>query len=295
MPLAFEPISLDQQDAYRQRLVACGQVCSDYSFINLWGWAEVYGLQWAWDPDLVWIRQSIPEPVAWAPVGPWDSVDWTQRLNAARPSGSPLRLIRVPEVLADLWRADPSTQASITEARGHWDYLYDAKALIELAGNRYHSKKNLVNQFQRSYRPAYEPLGRHTVAEALAMQTDWCTWRDCEAVDTLAAENQAIAKILNRWEALEGICGGFLRVADRIVGYTVAERLTPDTLLIHFEKGNPDYKGVYQAINQAFLARNADGVRWVNREQDLDNEGLRRAKLSYHPETFARKFDVTIS
>ena len=80
-----------------------------------------------------------------------------------------------------------------------------------------------------------------------------------------------------------------------MVAYTVAERLTRDTLLIHFEKGNPEYKGVYQAVNQMFLANLTDEFIIVHREQDLDDEGLRKAKLSYNPMDFLRKYKVTIS
>ena len=80
-----------------------------------------------------------------------------------------------------------------------------------------------------------------------------------------------------------------------MVAYTVAERLDKDTLLIHFEKGNPEYKGVYQAINQMFLANLTDEFTIVNREQDLGDEGLRKAKLSYNPFNFLRKYKVSIS
>jgi uncharacterized protein len=293
MPLVFEPLSLSRQHAYRQHLGNCRQIASDYSFVNLWGWAEAYGLQWAWDQDLVWIRQSLPAPAFWAPVGPWQAVDWRRLLPSIRPPGG--RLIRVPETLVEIWRGAGGNRVEVLEARGHWDYLYNSEAMIALAGNRYHKKKNLVRQFHRSYNAAYETLGPDSVAEALALQNDWCTWRDCEAVDTLAAENEAIAKVFADWNALEGIRGGLLRVDGRLVAYTVAEHLTPDTLLIHFEKGNPDFKGVYQAINQAFLAHNADeAIHRVNREQDLDDEGLRRAKLSYHPEAFIKKFEVLL-
>lgn len=293
MVLQFEPLSLQRQNAYRQRLAACSQIASDYSFINLWGWAGAYGLQWAWDDDLVWIRQSRPQERFWAPVGPWQTVDWRGVFQALTPPGG--RLIRVPEPLLQIWQNGSSGRIEALEARGQWDYLYDVKEMIALAGNRYHKKKNLVRQFQRSYDAAYQPLGPDSVAEALALQNDWCTWRDCEAVDTLAAENEAIARVLGDWSALEGICGGLLRVEGRLVAYTVAERLAADTLLIHFEKGNPEFKGVYQAINQAFLAHNADeAIHRVNREQDLDDEGLRRAKLSYHPEAFVKKFEVVV-
>lgn len=293
MPFTFEPLSLKHQDAYRRRLAACSQIASDYSFINLWGWAGAYGLQWAWDQDLVWIRQDRPQPALWAPVGPWETVDWHSVLPSLQPPGG--RLIRVPEFLVQIWQTAGANRIEALETRGQWDYLYNLEEMIALAGNRYHKKKNLVRQFQRSYDAVYEPLGPDTVAEALNLQNDWCTWRDCEAVDTLAAENEAITRVLVHWDALAGIMGGLLRVAGRLVAYTVAERLSTDTLLIHFEKGNPDFKGVYQAINQAFLAHNAEAaIRWVNREQDLDDEGLRRAKLSYHPETFVKKYEVLL-
>ncbi|MCP4667127.1 MAG: DUF2156 domain-containing protein, partial [Deltaproteobacteria bacterium] len=74
--------------------------------------------------------------------------------------------------------------------------------------------------------------------------------------------------------------------------YTVAETMSEDTLLIHFEKGDPAFKGVYQAINHMFLEHSTGNFKIVNREQDLDNEGLRKAKLSYQPFDFVKKYQV---
>jgi hypothetical protein len=133
------------------------------------------------------------------------------------------------------------------------------------------------------------------VEQAMAMQTDWCTWRDCESSDILSSENRAIFRILKEWQQLAGLFGGALRVDGSMVAYTVAEALTRDMLLIHFEKGDTQYKGIYQAINQVFLANSAADYTFVNREQDLNDEGLRKAKLSYHPEDFLRKFRVTLA
>ena len=84
-------------------------------------------------------------------------------------------------------------------------------------------------------------------------------------------------------------------MADGVmVAYTVAERLTSDSIVIHFEKGDTKFKGIYQAINQMFLAHSASHFALVNREQDLDDEGLRKAKLSYHPVGFINKCRVTL-
>jgi hypothetical protein len=292
MTLQFEPIELERQHDYAKLLAQCPQVASDYSFFNLWAWAEDFGLQWAWDDKLIWIKQTYPETVFWAPVGPWETVDWKKWFGNG--NSRRLRFIRVPEKLADIWRKNMGDLAAIAEERGHWDYLYQVVDLIELKGNRYHKKKNLLNQFKKKYDYVYVPLESELVGLAIGMQTDWCTWRDCESSDILSAENRAIYKILQQWDRLEGTIGGAIMVDQKMAAYTVAETLTDDTVLIHFEKGDTEYKGVYQAINQMFLENSAADYRYVNREQDLNDEGLRKAKLSYLPVEFLQKYRVDL-
>ena len=293
MSLSFEPITLDRQADYLDFLSRCSQIASDYSFLNLWAWAEEYGLCWAWDDDLIWIRQELPEEFLWAPVGLWDAVDWQSRLRLTPNARSVFT--RVPERLTNLWREKLPREIRVEEERGSWDYLYRVTDLIELKGNRYHKKKNLLNQFNRKYDFTYLPFGAAMVEQAMAMQTDWCTWRDCESSDILASENRAISKILKEWKQLAGLFGGALMVDGSMAAYTIAEVLTRDMLLIHFEKGDTQYRGIYQAINQKFLANSAADYTFVNREQDLNDEGLRKAKLSYHPDDFLRKFRITLA
>ena len=289
MALEFEPIRMDRQQAYLRRLCLCPQTASDYSFINLWAWAEAHGLEWAWTKNLVWIRQTEPETLFWAPVGDWKAVDWKTEFSTH--AGDSAVMIRVPEKLASIWQSG-MPGLDVREARGHWDYIYAVEELVNLRGNRFHKKKNLYNQFAKKYDHAYHELGPEMIGMAKDMQRDWCTWRDCEAVETLAAENGSIEKILDSWMALTGILGGALTVDGRMVAYTIAERSSADTLLIHFEKADPGYKGAYQAINRLFLEHAGGGAMRVNREQDLDEPGLRKAKLSYHPLGFLRKYEV---
>jgi hypothetical protein len=283
---------MDLQKAYQQRFIDSGVSASDYSFINLWGWAEEYGLNWAWTDDLTWIRQSRPYPRYWAPVGNWRRIDWKACLANAQIQDADF--IRVPEALSQIWRIELKDRIRIEETRGQWDYLYAIQDLVTLSGNRYHKKKNLVNQFSNSYQYRYLPFGPEMIERALAMQADWCTWKDCEAFETLAAENRVITKVMNRWNDFAGLTGGAILVEEEMVSYTIAETLFGESIVIHFEKGNPEYKGSYQAINQMFLAQLADEYKWVNREQDIDDQGLRKAKLSYHPVDFIRKNRVLI-
>jgi hypothetical protein len=293
MSLEFEPISLEKQEDYQKMLARCPQAASDYSFMNLWAWAEDYGLSWAWSDDCVWIRQSRPEILYWAPVGPWSEIDWRTRL-VNEPNGE-VTFIRVPNKLAELWQATFNDQATFEEERGHWDYVYSVSDLIELKGNRFHKKKNLLNQFVKKYEYTYVQFEPHLIGQAMTMQEDWCTWRDCESSDVLSAENRAVCRVLENWEQLYDMLGGAILVDGKMVAYTVAEALTPQSIVIHFEKGDTQFKGVYQAINQMFLAHSARDFLTVNREQDLNEEGLRKSKLSYNPLEFLRKFRVTMA
>jgi len=292
MNLQFEPISLEKQQDYLKILARCPQVASDYSFMNIWAWAEDYGLTWAWSDDCVWIRQSRPEVLYWAPVGPWSEIDWPTRFPEA--SGDPTIFIRIPNQLVEIWQTAFTDRAAFEEERGHWDYVYSVNELVDLKGNRFHKKKNLLNQFIKKYDYTYVPFAPELIDQAMALQESWCTWRDCESSDVLAAENHAIFRVLNNWGQLNGTLGGALMIDGSMVAYTVAEALTPQSVVIHFEKGDTRFKGVYQAINQMFLAHSARDFLTVNREQDLNDEGLRKSKLSYNPTELLHKYRVTI-
>ena len=293
MSLEFEPISIEKQEDYMKMLARCPQVASDYSFMNLWAWAEDYGLSWAWNDDCVWIRQSRPEILYWAPVGPWYDIDWGTHL-ANDPNGETI-FIRIPDKLVEHWQATFNDRAAFEEERGHWDYVYSVSDLIDLKGNRFHKKKNLLNQFIKKYEYTYVPFELRLIDQAMAMQKNWCTWRDCESSEVLSAENRAVSRVLENWEQLTGMLGGAIMVEGQMVAYTVAEALTPQSIVIHFEKGDTRFKGVYQANNQMFLAHSARDFLTVNREQDLNDEGLRKSKLSYNPLKFFRKSRMTMA
>ncbi len=286
----FTPVSLDFMAAYRRLLAACESKASDYSFGNLWGWGKYYGLEWRFDGTLCWVRQNLPEQRNWAPVGPWREVDW-----ASSPVLTPgAEFIRVPEALYTLWQEALPGRVEIIETRGQWDYLYKADDLAELSGNRFHKKKNLVNQFLKLYNHNYHDLTSDCVESVLDMQAEWAKWNEVEESPSLQAENEAVARVLESWDSIPGLFGGVLRVDGNVVAYTVAEPVCTDTLVIHFEKGSLSYKGVYQAINNRFARDVAPAFNWLNREQDLDDEGLRKAKESYNPADFVKKNIVRI-
>ena len=102
MNLDFQPLSLTRQAKYRELLQKTPQKASDYSFINLWTWQNEYGLEWTFAYGLLWIRQTKPHPLLWAPVGPWQDIDWLRVFTETELQGS--EFIRVPSELLKLWQ-----------------------------------------------------------------------------------------------------------------------------------------------------------------------------------------------
>ncbi|QTX33385.1 DUF2156 domain-containing protein [Aminithiophilus ramosus] len=288
MTIAFRPLTLEDGPALRAALDLCPQKASDYTFVNLWAWNGQRRYDVAFDGDLAWLRATSPKEELWAPLGDWEKADWETLLRQSFHRGALFR--RVPEKLARLLARRLGPSVSIEEERDQWEYLYLVDELIALEGNRFHKKKNLVNQFLKSYDWRYVSLSADDGPMIVDLQQAWCRRRNCDETEGLKEENEAIARVLRDWRTFPDLMGGALVVNETLVAYTVAEALD-DTVVIHFEKGLSDYKGVYQAINRIFLERLAS-FRYVNREQDLGEEGLRKAKMSYNPVDFLRKYAV---
>lgn len=288
----FYPVTLKEKEQFYELWFATPQRSLDYSLVNLWGWQEYYGLEWQFAQGLCWIRQNRPEPVWWAPLGDWEKADWGA-IFAECFNGQKQFFTRVPSLLADIWQRQLAGQIAIEEDRGQWEYLYLQKDLATLAGPKYHKKKNHYNSYVKAYgEPDYEPISDNIIEQVLGVQDDWCQWHECEGSPSLRAENEAINRCLAHWDNFRNMCGGALTVDGKMIAFSVGEKLDEETLGAHFEKGLGGYKGVYQAINLEFARHAGEGFKWIDRAQDLDEEGLRQAKMTYHPADFLRKFRI---
>ena len=105
-------------------------------------------------------------------------------------------------------------------------------------------------------------------------------------------ESKLVVYAIRHREQL-GMIGGAIRADGRIIAITLGERLTEDTFVVHFEKAYADIQGAYPIINREFVRHELGEYRYVNREEDLGEEGLRKAKLSYRPEILLEKGIVT--
>jgi len=290
----FIPVSLDDSQRYYDIWQRTPQRSLDYTLANLWGWQEYYGLEWCFEDSMCWIRQTRPYEVCWAPVGDWNAVDWKSLLPCSF-NETAHEVVRVPEELLHVWQERLPGLVDAEEDRGQWEYLYKQEELADLPGNRFHKKRNHYNSYIKNYgEPDYHDLDDRMIEDVLAVQDDWCQWHECEDSPSLRAENEAINRVLSHWNSFRSLVGGSLYVDGKMVAFSVGENLDGTSLGVHYEKGLSGFKGVYQTINCTFARRAGTGFTYINRAQDLDEEGLRQAKMTYMPTDFLRKYKVRI-
>ncbi|NHJ19606.1 MAG: DUF2156 domain-containing protein [Candidatus Lokiarchaeota archaeon] len=198
---------------------------------------------------------------------------------------------RVPEDLVNSIIKDERfvvMNFEIVDDRDNWDYVYEAETLKTLPGNRYRQNRRWLNKFLQTYNYEFEILTEDLINKCKKLQLEWCVMRQCEEDQGLEQEQEAIYEALDNFSEL-GFKGALICVDNKCAGYTFGEMLNSDTLVIHVEKAHVQYEGGYQAIGNLFLKNVYSDVTFVNREQDLGVEGLRRAKESYKPIRMVKK------
>lgn len=183
----------------------------------------------------------------------------------------------------------------IQPVRDQFDYVYHTSDLSNLAGDKYHKKKNHLNKFSRSYSFTYQPIQESHLGQCLALADIWCAERHCVEDFGLAGEWDAIKDILHHYPALQPqLQGAVILIDNQVAAFTFGEILNAQTAVIHIEKVNPKIPELYTVINQQFCEHAWQQIPLINREQDLGEPGLRQAKLSYHPTRLVEKYQIRL-
>ena len=290
----FKPIELEDKGVLEDYLRRHPPLASEYTFTNLFAWKDAYRYALArYGEGLLIRKRTGTEMSLLQPLVPGDALEAVRAGLAYLCANTPQpRLERLGE---DFIACLPAEHADFTvaEERDNFDYLYSVQEMIELAGQKFHDKKNLLNQFEKRYHYTYTPLTQELADECLKFQHEWCVEKRCESIEGLDQENCAARLMLRYFDRL-GLLGGAMLLDGQLAAYTLGELLNPETLVIHVEKGRSGVTGIYQAINREFLRHIAQHFSFVNREQDLGLEGLRKAKLSYHPVQLIKKYIIRV-
>ncbi len=291
----FKDLSIEDKPLFDLAFRQISPPISEFTFTNLFIWRHAYQLKLSrWQNYLCLFAENGEHPFFFPPIGEGDLVECCRALlQLIKEKESPTKIARVPEGLIN--RVDWKSEGFVVEFdRDQSDYVYLAEDLIHLQGRKYHRKRNHIKQFKQKYTYEYLPLAPERIPDCLRLQTEWCDLRRCEVIPGLFNESIAIQEALTHFETL-GMKGGAILIQGRVEAFTLGEPLNPDTVVIHIEKANPAFEGLYPTIHQAFVENHWSGYTYINREQDLGEEGLRKAKESYFPHHMINKYSLSLN
>ncbi len=279
----FAPLELDAREALYPNLNLLPDGISEFTFAGLYLFRHTYNYRISRLPDgnLVISGHRREKSFFYLPCC-FPSVDLFDKLMHQYDY-----MRHMSETQANQHRIELEARGYLVfEDRDNFDYLYNREDLAMLNGRAYHKKRNLVNGFVSSYSCEQRAFTKARIKDALAVLEEW---RTAKGVD---GDYAAARDALEHFEVL-GLRGAVYYIENEPVGWCLGEPLAKGKIFaIHFEKACDRFKGIYQFINQAFAQSLAKHYRYINREQDLGDEGLRQAKMTYRPVGFVKKYMV---
>ena len=288
--IEFKRLELANKAQYDKYLMNCEERGCEYSFVNLFLWGRQKA---AFVHDFLVVqsqfdRRSVyPFPVGQGDVKPvLDAI-----IHDARARGIPCCLTSLTAAECELVEALYPGQFRFHCNRDNFDYVYDINGLADLKGRKYQKKRNHLHRFHDAHPDCqFIPIEAVGTEALTAMLSDWYeSHRAANPGTNYHMEEVAIGRALRFREAL-GLEGLALVEDGRLMAFTLGSRLNAHTFDIHFEKAIEE--AAYAAINQAFARYLRDKypeLKFLNREDDMGLEGLRKAKLSYNPDRMIEK------
>ena len=288
----FEPLKLSQRENYEKLLFQCRDRGCEYSFANLylWGRQRIAFLE----EHFVMFSQFNRRTVYPFPVGSGDKKAVLDAIiQDSRKRGIPCRITGLNEEKCRLIEALYPGKFRIHCDRDSYDYVYDINDLADLKGRKFQKKRNHLNKFHSLYPNAVvTPITPELLPKVREMAEEWYAAKlRLDPTGDFHMERSALKKAFDHLEALD-MESLVLMDGDGVLAFTLGSRLAEDTFDIHFEKAREDAEGAYPAINCEFaryLRSKYPEVKYLNREDDMGLEGLRKAKLSYNPHHLTEK------
>lgn len=262
---------------------------SEFTFTNLYSWRRAYSLRVSlFDGLIILCSESESRKRFLNPVGKGDIKAAVEKI--LKDSGGVF--FRLPEETIALFAKD--NRFLIELDRDSWDYLYSAFDLTNLPGKKYDGKRNLIRKFKSGHAYEYITLNAGNAASCLDFEEAWCSLKNCDKVEGLNQEKRAIKDMVENFSFF-GLIGAAIQINGVIRAFVIAQKLNPDTMVMHILKADPNIAGLYQMMLREFISRaGVTRFRYVNMEQDLGIEGLRKAKLSYHPCSMINKYTLSL-
>jgi len=295
----FKPLGLEDRDLFLRRLSNYDFNTYEYSFLTLYLWKKYCNVEYAIIDDALIIKKNQEKKGSYfmQPVGYPEGAlqDIVKELIKIKEQDSSFRYlfgdIEAPFLLRlqDIY----GQKIKYREDDNNFDYIYETEKLINLTGRKLGKRKNHYNQFIKRYDYSLKDIGDQDVSkDCFNFAELWLKRRKTKHRE-LIFELEGIGDVLNNSQQLPAL-GMAVYVKDKIAGFTIGEKVNSRMAIIHVEKGNTRYKGVYAFINKTFAEEYLRDAAYINRQEDLGAVRLREAKRAYDPVKLEKKYLVDL-
>lgn len=298
-------ISIDNRQILEEYLNGYEYKTSGLSFSAQYMWREINRFSWDIIGDYMCIsgishlelEDGIVLPFMFPPLtrtGEYDKDSLRETIYKSKEiferAGQPFSLRLVPFHMMEMIK-EACPEICFKDDRPNYDYIYLTQDLIDLKGRAYHSKKNHLNYFKKTYEYEYVEMTSDMADEAMQFISDFNARKEVPAheMEMLRMEEEAMEDVFNNLESV-GYSAGAILIDGKIEAIAIGGQLGKNTITEHVEKANVNYRGLYQAINNEFCRNVASKAKYINREEDMGIPNLRKAKLSYNPVKLLEKY-----
>jgi hypothetical protein len=284
--ILFKNVSIEDRESIEFYLSKYSSFClSIFTFASLVTWERVYHYQWAVSNNTLILKFIDPEDNnehLIQPIGEFPLNLQNKIIEYARSLGYKLKIYGVSDLFIEKYTEFVS-RFERTEHRDMDNYIYLAEDLVLLNGGKYQPKRNLLKQFETNNNWTSEPISAENIRDCFKVIGGVYDKKEPDENLFLSQELESLDFVLNNFLKFkeEGV---LIRIDGKPVAFSIYEHLNPSMCVVHYEKAMREYKGLYQLINrETAKAIFSKGYKYINREEDLGIEGLRKAKLSYCP------------
>ena len=289
--IKFKDITLEDKEAITSITMNSERKNCDLSFSNLCSWRFMYDTKFAIVDGFLLFKFYMNNQLAYMmPVGEGDLKKILEAIiDDAASEGESFLMYGVCNNMKDEIEKLMPGKFCFSSNRDYVDYIYLRTDLAELKGKKFQPKRNHANKFYKTYTDyEYVPITADRISECLRLEEEWCKANDCGQQNGLGNERKSLTYALNHFDEL-GLTGGILYVNGKIAAFTFGMPINHETFGVHVEKADTEIEGAYNVINQEFAKHIPEQFVYLNREEDLGIEGLRKAKLSYQPAILLEK------
>ena len=293
MEFDFKPVTIDFMAMAQAYKFPWKLQNSEYTFTNLLMWStdECIKLAEYEDALFVLLQYGKEPPFMFAPLTRQPRDGYARAVQNAAAYFKELGVEPLFHAICGPLREAFEEQCpdyALIEDRDNHDYIYNTQDLLYLKGKKFHAKRNHINQFMANYDYEYVEIRPDMLDECMNVYQNWLRNKDTQQPGVLG-EREAIGQAI-RYMDLLGVKGGGIRIDGQLVAFTLGQRIDDEMAVIHIEKADDSIVGLYAMINQQFVTHEWMDTLYINREEDMGIEGLRKAKLSYHPVKLLEKY-----